>query len=90
MAGAITIEKVKLYERSGGNEDAWAHSSEPTLSDDDWRLIERFVSDIVPIDAGLTSSGYAEAFYRQLSEACESAGAEEALLRIARKLTSKS
>jgi hypothetical protein len=69
MARSITIEKLRLYEWFGGNEDAWARYNGPTLSHEDWYLIERFVSDIVPIDSGLTSSGYTEAFYRQLSEA---------------------
>lgn len=87
MAGPITIEKVRLYERFGGNEDAWSHSSGPTLSNEDWYLIERLVADIVPVEAGLTSADYANAFRQRLTEACDAPSTEEALLSVGRRLT---
>jgi len=84
----ITLEKLQVYERLGSNEDAWARAPEPTLSSQEWYLIESLVSEIVAVNAGLTSSDYTRAFRQRLAEACDAPSTEEVLLMVARKLTS--
>jgi hypothetical protein len=65
----ITISKLKVFARYGGDCDMWSRSNEySNLTDTEWYLIDSLLQDITIIKNGQASVSYINAFNEKLSE----------------------
>ena len=71
----LTIEKIKIYNKFGGDVDGFARggkSSEQNLiGDNDWSLIDEFEQDTKLISDRLVSREYRESALNKLNEKCD-------------------
>jgi hypothetical protein len=57
----ITREKLRIYEKFGGDIDGWARTSklsEQSITDQDWRLIDEILQSLVIVQSGLASPDF--------------------------------
>jgi len=60
-AQMITREKLRIYEKFGGDIDGWARASklsEQSITDQDWRLIDEVLQSLVIVQSGLASPDF--------------------------------
>lgn len=70
----ITREKLKLFQKYGGDLDHWSRmngSKEPILSYEEWIELERIMQDLVIIRNGLAADSYAKAVEDKLRGLCD-------------------
>jgi hypothetical protein len=85
----LTLEKVKEFDRFGGNGDAWERGwARPStvLSNEEFVLIERFLEDLLIIHRGLASSEYQARAEERLRVSCEGVEVIDALRDMAIRL----
>jgi len=72
----ITIEKVKIFQKYGGDVDGLARvgtaKQKNFFESDEWYLISSLYQDAELISKGLTSSEFSNTFYTRLGELCDS------------------
>ena len=59
----ITLEKIKIYAKYGGDSDHLArlnNQKDIQLINDDWSLIDGFITDIFLVERNLTSEEFEE------------------------------
>ena len=73
----ITLPKLKIFNRFGGDPDHWTRSAtaaqKTQISDDDWGDIETAIQDIILLKRGLTSKEYADELRTRLEKKCPDA-----------------
>lgn len=71
----LTIEKIKIYKKFGGDIDGLARVGKSTeknlISDNDWSLIDEFEQDVKLISDRLVSKGYREKSLFKLNKNCD-------------------
>jgi hypothetical protein len=71
----ITIEKIKIYNKFGGDIDGFSRggktSEENLFDDNDWSLIDEFEQDVKLISERLASKEYGEKALKKISEKCD-------------------
>ena len=72
----ITKEKLSIYARYNGDNDAWARSGSrkehSLIEDQDWYTIDGLIQDLSLILKGLASTSYNENINVKLSNLCDS------------------
>jgi hypothetical protein len=71
----LTIEKIKIYNKFGGNIDGFARVGESTeqnlINDNDWSLIDGFEQDIKMISDRLASKDYTKKSLQKMIDKCD-------------------
>lgn len=72
----ITLEKISIYNKFGGDIDDFSRfsklSEQNLIDDSDWSLIEEFIQNIKLISEKLSSKEYNENTLRKMTEKCDS------------------
>lgn len=83
----ITIDKVRIYQRFNGNIDGWARvgtkEEKSIMSDNDWFLIEGFITDIKLVKTGFASDTFVNTMNEKLKKNCDKEETVKALEEIA-------
>ena len=71
----LTLEQVELYERYNGNGDSFSRfakkEEDMIISDENWRILDDFVQDIIFIRKEITSESYIKNVIKRLKENCD-------------------
>ena len=66
----LTLEKLKIYRRFGGDIDGWARASSPGetsgMTDEDWSLIDELRQGMSIVSSGQASEDFAKSVERRL------------------------
>jgi len=84
----LTLEKLRLYHRFGGDIDGWARASAPSdssgMTDEDWSLIDELRQGLRIVSSGRASAEFASSVERRLLAATADAPTREQLRELAK------
>ncbi len=87
VRGSITAKKLKVFLSYRGDVDAWSRT-EGSLTESEWRVIEKLVDDTFLVQGKLASLEFAQQHDERLSLACDSINTVAEVERIATKISS--
>jgi hypothetical protein len=68
----ITVEKLNIYKKYGGDTDSWTRSGDNHVSSKDWPIIDSLMQDIYIVETKNASTEYSTKLNRNLNEQCDS------------------
>ncbi len=90
----LTVEKLKIYEKFGGDIDGWARMSrgrDPSgMTDADWYLIDELLTGLAVAAAGSASSSFSQHVEARMHASTADGAARDALRAIATRQRSNS
>lgn len=89
----LTVKKLAVYDRFGGDIDGWARASsaedKAALSDGDWHLIDALLQGLALAAGGLASAAFSQEIERKAAASTADEAAHAALMALAASLRKK-
>jgi len=86
----ITTEKLKIYEKYGGNDDRFARASTKVLAilnEREFYTIQRLISDLKLISNGVAAASYEAQVFEQINNLVDNEQTKEYLVKLSQTLS---
>ena len=86
--GIITREKLRIYEKFGGDIDGFARglkSEQASITDQDWRLIDELLQGLLIVQSGLASADFEAQIYARTIAATEDDQVRDRMFQLSKK-----